>query len=533
MKPVALLSVYDKTGIADFARELVGLGWEILASGGTAKALADAGVSVRDVATLVGGGEILGHRVVTLSREIHAGLLARDTKEDREELKKLGIPWIDLVCVDLYPLQDEIRSPKATRESVIEKTDIGGPTLLRSAAKGGRIVVCNSSDRAKVLGWLKQGQPDKENFLSDLAAKAEAVVANYCLESARYLGGGKYDGMIGETALACKYGENAWQTPAALYGVDTADPLSLDRFKLIAGTGPSYNNLCDVDRMLQTITHVAAVFDLNRGKAPCVALGVKHGNACGAAVGENAREVLEKMLSGSLRAIFGGLVMTNFPIDEALGETLLTYKVGEGRRLLDGIAAPSFTKGAVEMLKRSGDKCRFLANPALEKIGKNSLDTSPRLRYVRGGFLRQPNYTYVLDLNDSRLEKLGTISRELENDLLLAWGIGATSNSNTITLVKGGMLIGNGVGQQDRVGAAELAIRRAQIEGHDTQGAVAYGDSFFPFPDGPEVLANAGIKAILASSGSKGDDAVKALCRDRGVALYLIPDATGRGFFGH
>jgi len=380
---------------------------------------------------------------------------------------------------------------------------------------------------------LKQGQPDKENFLSDLAAKAEATVASYCLDSARYLSGGKHEGMVGEAALACKYGENAWQNPAALYGVDTADPLSLDKFELVAGTDPSYNNLCDVDRMIQTTTHIAAAFDLNRGTVPLIAIGVKHGNACGAAVGESPREVLEKMLSGSLRAIFGGLVTTNFSIDESLAEILLTYKMKERRRLLDGIAAPSFTEGAVETLKRSGDKCRFLANPALEKIGKGSLDVSPRFRYVRGGFLWQPNYTYVLDFKDSKLEKLGTVARELEDDLLLAWGIGATSNSNTITLVKDKMLIGNGVGQQDRVGAVELAIHRAQIEGHDPKGAVAYSDSFFPFPDGPETLANAGMKAILASSGSKGDEAVKALCRDRGVALYLIPDATGRGFFGH
>lgn len=549
----ALLSVYDKNGIVEFARGLADLGFDLIASGGTAKALSDAGLAVRDVSELVGGGAILGHRVVTLSREIHAGLLSRDTEEDRAELAALGISRIDLVCVDMYPLSAEIASPSSSRESVIEKTDIGGPTMLRAAAKSGRIVVADPADRARVLEWLRGGEADREVFLRELAAKAEFVTGAYALQSARYHGSadpqisGTYDFFAGRKVSDAKYGENGWQSPAALYSSGGAaggnasggadDPLALDRFKLVAGTAPSYNNFADIDRMLQTITHIAAAFEKNRGRVPFAAVAVKHGNACGAAVSSDKADVLKKMVAGSTRAIFGGLVMTNFEIGAAEAEVLMTHLVPQGangapgRRLLDGIAAPAFAPEAIEMMKRSGDKCRFLANPALGTLNLTSLDTVPRFRHVRGGFLKQPNYIFVLDL--SRAEKTGSATTAQEDDLLLAWAVGSTSNSNTITLVRDGQLLGNGVGQQDRVGGAELAIKRAVDEGHDLAGAAAYSDSFFPFPDGPEVLANAGVSAILATSGSKNDDLTRKLCAERGVALYLLPDSEARGFFGH
>ena len=187
-KPIALLSVYHKDGVVEFAEELCELGWDLVASGGTAKALSDAGIAVKDVADLVGGGAILGHRVVTLSREVHAGLLADLTKpEDLKEMQDLNIPIIDLVCCDLYPLTEEIAKPDATPESVREKTDIGGPTMLRSGAKGRRIVVCDPADRSRVITWLKDGKPDEEKFLQELAAKVERTISDYCKASADYL----------------------------------------------------------------------------------------------------------------------------------------------------------------------------------------------------------------------------------------------------------------------------------------------------------------------------------------------------------
>ncbi len=547
----ALLSAYNKTGIVEFARGLLAdknYSWEILASGGTAKILTENNIPVIDVGSIV-GEPILGHRVVTLSREIHAGILAKDTPEDRAELEKRSIRFIDLVCCDMYPLAAEIAKPESTQESVIEQTDIGGPTMIRGAAKAGRIVICDPTDRSKVLDWLSSGEPDKDTFLDALHAKAEYVVADYVLTSARYHGKNKYEGFLGEQIAECKYGENGYQKPAFLYKKNNTDPLALENFKLIEGTPPSFNNYADIDRLLITMTHIAAGFDVNYGTVPFVAIAVKHGNACGAAVSEvfslplgeeiprklqdQKEEVLKKMVDGDKRAIFGGLVMTNFEIDETLAEILLSYGMESGRRILDGIIAPSFSAEAIATLRRKGDRCRFLANGALSTLSKNSLDTDHRFRYVRGGFLVQPNYTFVLDFKQAELEKHGKASVEQEKDLALAWAIGSTSNSNTISLVKGGGLIGNGVGQQDRVGAAKLALSRATDAGHDIEGAVAYSDSFFPFPDAPETLINAGVKAIFSESGSVNDPKSIEICEKNNVPFYLIPDPLARGFFGH
>jgi phosphoribosylaminoimidazolecarboxamide formyltransferase/IMP cyclohydrolase len=201
--------------------------------------------------------------------------------------------------------------------------------------------------------------------------------------------------------------------------------------------------------------------------------------------------------------------------------------------LLDGLIAPSFTTTAIDILKRKGDKCRFLANPALANLSKSSLDTHPRFRYVRGGFLRQPNYTMVLDFSSTSLETSAKLSEQQKQDIILAWAIGSTSNSNTITIVKDGQLLGNGVGQQDRVGGCELAIKRALDADHNLQNSTAYSDSFFPFPDGPLKLIAAGIKTIFATRGSVKDEEIKKVCMEKGAILVTLPDAGARGFFGH
>lgn len=528
--PTALLSVYDKTGIKEFAQELIGLGWDIISSGGTAKALSDNGIPVRDVAELVGGGAILDHRVVTLSREIHAGLLARYIDADIAELERLGIPFIDLVCVDLYPLADEIANPQATRESVIEKTDIGGPTMLSSAAKGRRIVVAKPEFRQGVIDWLKAGKPTADDYLNFLAATADAVVADYRLQSARYHSNGLYDGFVGRVDKTCRYGENAWQTPAHLLVGDSPDPLALSRFRAVEGADPSYNNWVDIDRLLQTLTHIAAGWELNFKMVPLVAVGAKHGNPCGAAVGSDSADVMRRMAEGDARALFGGLVMLNFELDQAGAEALKSVQ-----GVLDGIVAPGFTPEAIEVLSRKKtQKCRFLVNPALEGVGLGSLNQEVRFRQVRGAYLRQPNYTYVLDLSDEEMMWYGNeFSDQQRHDVVLAWAIGSTSNSNTISLVRNGQLIGNGVGQQDRVSCCELAIKRAKDAGHEVRGAASYSDSFFPFPDGPEALIKAGATAMFATSGSVKDAETQALCQKHGLVLCQLPDTKARGFYGH
>ncbi len=532
--PNALLSVYNKEGVADFARELVNLGWKIYASGGTAIRLEAAEVPAIDLAKIAGGGAILQHRVVTLSRHIHAGILARNSKEDLEELKKEKIPWFDLVCVDMYPLKEEIGRAGSTHESVIEKNDIGGPALIRAAVKGGRIVLSDKNDWQGFLDWLYAGQPDKERYLSNLAMKAEAAIADYALAFSRYLGEGEFEGIIGRRYWECKYGENPWQSPAAFYRSGYGDPLAFDCFKLEQGTSPSYNNLCDLDRLIQTVTHIAAAFDINIGHVPRIAVGVKHGNASGAAVGEDIKTVLENMVKGDPRALFGGVVMVNFQIDEPLAELLMTYGMPENRRrILDGIIAPSFRPEAMKILRRKNDKCRLISNIALENIDKTSLDATYRIRSVRGGFLSQPNYARALDLSHPELFKMGESNGNIEENILLAWAVGSTSSSNTITLVKDGYLIGNGTGQQDRVSCCRLAVERAREAGHDTEKSIAYSDSYFPFLDGPEILAKAGVKTIFSSSGSVRDHEFIEFCQNRNISLYQLSDKEIRGFYGH
>ncbi|OGI85852.1 hypothetical protein A3A01_01225 [Candidatus Nomurabacteria bacterium RIFCSPLOWO2_01_FULL_39_17] len=534
----ALISVYDKTDIEKFAKELINLGWRIISSGGTAKYLSDAGIKVTDVTEITSMPPILGHRVVTLHPKIHGGLLALDTKEHLAELEKYEIPWIDLACVDLYPLEEEINKPEYTRESVIEKTDIGGPAMLRSSAKGGRITICDPKDRMEVIKWLKNGEPNRNEFLNNLAAKAEALIGRYCSLSAEYHSAGLYKSIFGKKVLECAYGENACQKPAFLFRNHQSkdNSLAVYKWELSAGSPLSYNNLCDTDRMMQTMTHIGAGFEKNFNVVPLVAIGTKHGNACGVGVGEDTISVIDKILTGDLRAIFGGSVMLNFPVDEKVADELIYKYSSENRRLLDVVAAPSFTSGAIEILSRKKGKCRLLQNPEILKAGLTSLDTAKRFRYVRGGFLEQPNYTFVPELSK------GILDTSRLKDVVLAWAIGSTSNSNTITIVKDGKLMGNGVGQQDRVGAAKLAIFRADdaakfanstTDQADLRNAVAYSDSFFPFPDAPEVLINRGIKTIFSTSGSVNDEKIIEFCKSKGVNLIMLPDSEARGFYQH
>ncbi len=537
-KENALISVYNKNGLEEFADGLVAQGFNIYASGGTARRISEADIPVTDVAELIGGGSILGHRVVTLSREVHAALLAQKTPEDLEELERLGIPLIDLVAVDMYPLRDELAKPDSTEESVTEQTDIGGPTMLRAAAKGRRIVLSRVEQRAEVLEWLKNGRPDEEEFRRRLAGIAEYEVAAYVLESARYLGGPAVFGFMGQRVSTPLYGENPWQGNAGIYmDRNSTNPLAFHRFEQHGGIETSYNNVVEfAERMTQTVAHIAAGFEKNFGEVPALAIGVKHGNPCGAAYANTPHEAIRKMIEGDERAIFGGSIMLNFELDGELAELLVSHGMpSDQKRLLDIVIAAGADEDTIDILQRKTGKLRLLTNPALAELGVDSLDTKPRFRYIPDGAAVQDNYTYVPNLKrDAAILAGGWVSPEQERDLVLAWGVGSTSNSNTITLVKDGKLIGNGVGQQDRVGAAELAIKRAKDAGHNVEGACAYSDSFFPYPDGPLILAEAGIGIILSSSGSvKDSEIAEALAAKKLQSFLTLPDKEARGFFGH
>ena len=535
----ALVSVYDKTGIKEDVRRLVKMGWSIISSGGTAKVLAEAGIAVTDVAELVGGGAILGHRVVTLSREVHAALLADALKpEQLAELVEKEIPFIDLVRCDFYPLRDAIADPKATIDSVVETTDIGGPCMVRSGAKGLRIVVCRKPDMLWVLDELENAGDISLENRQKLRARAEFEVTKYTLDSATFHGAGQFQGFVGERISVPAYGENAWQTPAGLYTTGTDDSLALENFKVIEGSEPSYNNLCDLDRLLQVLTHVCAVWQKNQWQIPSIVVGVKHGNSCCVAVGDidNLLETMGRAITGDTRAIFGGLVICNFEVTGAIAEAMINFGMSEGiTQKFDGVIAPRFDDNAIEVLTRKKGKCRIIVNSQIFSA-QQTLDTAPRFRQVRGGFLIQPNYTFVPDFsNDPEMVRFGGMSASQAKNLALGWAIGAHSNSNTVTITANNRLLGNGVGQQDRVGAAELAIKRAVDAGHkaELQGASAYSDSFFPQIDAVEVLIRAGIESIFSTSGSINDRAVRELCMTNGVTLVQLPDKKARGFFGH
>lgn len=528
----ALISVFHKEGIEDFAKGLVSEGYEIVSSGGTAKYLREKGIEVTDAANITGVPAILGHRVVTLHPKIHGGLLA--TPEHDAEREEHGIPWFELVCVDLYPLANAIKEGKTDAE-VTEMIDIGGPTMISAAAKGGRIVVCDPGDRERVIAWIKEGEPEGAAFRRELAAKADFIVSSYRLLTARHFGDGVYEGITG-TLVAEGKGENASQSPAGLYSGGTDDPLALDKFTMLEGATLSYNNWCDVDRSLMTLVAAASAFKLAGKDDAKVIIGVKHGNPCGASVrfGSDTAGATKAMVEGDPLSLFGGTVISNFAIDAAEAEILVAHMAGEApKRILDCMIAPSFTEEAMTLLRRKNGACRFLVNEALGDERLRPTEGARMLRPVRGGFLAQGAYEFILDWNHEELEANGEVSEEVKIDMLLSWAIGSRSNSNTITIVKDGMLLGNGTGQQSRVDAAKLAITRATDRGHDLTGAVAYSDSFFPFPDGPLTLTDAGISAIFATRGSLNDEKVKEAVIEAGAAFVTLPDSIARGFFGH
>lgn len=329
-------------------------------------------------------------------------------------------------------------------------------------------------------------------------------------------------------------GENGPQSPAILHVYRSSDPLALCNFEQLEGNPMSGNNVLDMGRLLQTMTHIVAGYETygetDFGHTNNIAVAVKHGNPCGAAFGSaDPSAIIHAMLSGDPISIFGGSVMVNFHIGIHEAKFLK-------RTTLDTIFAPSIDMDAREFLARKNGRCRIVCNFHLGRLRKDDLDTTVRTTYVRGGELTQPNYTFVIDMQHPEMKRYGpheTATRTQEIDMLLAWAIGSTSNSNTITLVRNQMLIGNGAGQQDRVGAAQLAITRAMRSNHSSEGAVAYSDSFFPFPDGPKALIDAGVKALLTTSGSMRDQETIDLCIKSGIVLYMMPDALARGFFGH
>ncbi len=532
----ALISVFYKTGLVEAVSKLVVRGCEdIVSSGGTAAELQKAGISVAEVSDVTGFPEILDGRVKTLHPRIHGPILAKRTPDHEAQLIVHKMERIDLVCVDLYPFEETIAKPDATHDDIVEKIDIGGVALLRAAAKNYENTLVFASI-ADLLAWIEKGMPQDVETRRKLAAKAFAVTRQYDSAIACYMSKGQYDRMGGERSLICKYGENPWQEGAAFFRtMGVHDPLGLDKFMLVTGDKPSYNNLLDLNWLLQIMTHAVAGFETNFGpRHGSIALGVKHTNVCGAGESNDPTIAIQKMRDGDRENLFGGLVMFNFPLTAKLVDLFPVHQTPSGEvRMLDGVFAPEVSPEALRMLERKGGKCRVMVNPALAHLGVESLDAAPQFRSVRGGSLQQPNYTFVLNLKDPQLiVHCGALGLRESEDLEFAWAVGSPANSNTIIIMKDRMVIGSGVGQQGRKLAAKLAVMRARDAGHEAMllGAVAYSDSFFPFPDGPQVLVEAGIRTIFASRGSRNDEAVINFCKEAGITFVTMPDKVCRGF---
>jgi phosphoribosylaminoimidazolecarboxamide formyltransferase / IMP cyclohydrolase len=497
----ALLSVFYKDGIVDLARALHAHGAELLSTGGTMRAIAEAGLPVTEVADYTGFPEMMDGRVKTLHPMIHGGLLARrDDAAHLASMEEHGIGPIDLVCVNLYPFEETVEAGGSDTE-IIEKIDIGGPSMLRSAAKNHAsvAVVCDPRDYTRVAEEIAQGGTTL-GLRSELARKTFQRTGAYDTAIARWF--------QGKEGAALRYGENPHQV-AAFYADLSGDGLGGAEV-LKGGKELSYNNWLDLD---------GAVTAANDLPAPA-AIVVKHTNPCGAALASNAEEALRKAWDGDPLSAFGSVIAVNGVFDAACAE----YLVGPGH-FVEVVAAPEFEAAAVEILRTKpkwGKNLRLVRVPGL---GKSKREQSEERR-VWGGTLVQGSDS--LHAFDAELKLAGktAVPAGREADLRLAQVIVKHLKSNAVCLVRDGMLIGAGAGQMSRVDSAKIAVEKA---GERVQGSVAGSDAFFPFPDGPEALADAGVVAIVQPGGSKKDADVTAACDAKGVAMVH----TGTRHFRH
>lgn len=509
----ALLSTYDKTGVADFAEGLHRLGFELLASGGTATLLREAGIAVVPLEQLTGFAELLGHRVVTLHPAVHAGILARrDVPDDLAELEAHGIAPIDLVCVNLYPFEQTVGRLDVPWEEAIEQIDVGGPAMLRAAAKNHAhvIPVCRRDDYAAVLAELRETGDVAQSTRMALAARAFATTAAYDSAVATWLA---RDELFPETlvpafdkTLDLSYGENPHQR-AAFYAQRGARTHLLARVEQIHGKPLSFNNLNDLS--------AARLLALELDEPACVI--VKHANPCGVAVAETIDEAYAKALAADPVSAYGGVVVVNRPVTASLGETLVS-------QFVEVLFAPGYDEVAIEALVAK-DGTRILVDQERRAFAGSS---ERDLKRVLGGLLVQER-----DVGGDPLDEMtiacGEADADTWDDLLFAWTVVKHVSSNAIVIARDRQTLGIGAGQMSRVDAVRLAVERAREHGHDLTGAVLASDAFFPFADGPELALDAGVGAIIQPGGSKRDAEVIAAARARDATMIL----TGRRHFRH
>ena len=474
--PKAILSVHDKTGLADFARGLSELGWSLIASGGTARLLRDHNLAVTEVADYTGSPEILGGRVKTLHPAIHGGLLARPTKDDQQQLDGLGWDYIDLVAVNLYPFEQTITKPGTTLEDAIENIDIGGVTLIRAAAKNHERVtlVCDPADYETVLAELRSGGVSSQTRRR-LAIKGFAQTARYDAAISAYLAPDGAFTFQTYPVQVLRYGENPHQS-AALFGYNPGSgPLG---GIMLQGKPLSYNNLLDLDAAWRA----AVSFE-----KPTVCI-VKHLSPCGLASADTLAEAFPPALASDPVSAFGSVIATNRRFDADIAQAL-------GSLFVECIAAPGFTPEALELLTQH-------KNLRLVDMPSTTLDPLFELRSINGGILRQS-----VDLGDPADTAWHVVTQRQPTDaewrsLRFAWKACQHVKSNAIVFAQDEATIGIGGGQPNRVDCVRIAAQRA---GDKARGAVMASDAFFPFPDSVEVAAQAGITAIVEPGGSVRD----------------------------
>lgn len=523
----ALVSVSDKTGIEGFARILADRGVEILSTGGTYRALSAAGIAVREVSDYTGFQETMDGRVKTLHPKVHGGILAlRDAPEHRAAMEEHGMAPIDMVVVNLYPFEETIRRSGVTREEAVEQIDIGGPTMVRSAAKNHRwvAVVTDPADYGRVLDELEK----REGALSDelraeLAFKAYALTARYDAAISSWLfetDRGRHAGepalpaayaLAGVRELELRYGENPHQR-AAFYRTGGPGEPSVAGATVLSGKALSFNNLVDLDAALA----LAKEFD-----RPFVCV-IKHTNPCGAAAAEAIEEALEQAWSGDPISAFGSVLAFTRPVNLACAEFL----VG-GNRFVEAIVAPSFDDDALDLLTgkpKWGKSVRLLACGEFGPAARDARE--PELRKLVGGFLLQERDLAAEDPPAFETATQATPTETQLEELAFAARIAKHVKSNAIVLAGGSTVYGVGAGQMSRVDSVRLAVTKA---GERAAGSVLASDAFFPFPDGVEAAMDAGVAAIVQPGGSVRDKEVVAACDARGVPMVV----TGQRHFRH
>ncbi len=507
----ALVSVSDKRGVVEFAQNLRRLGWEVIATGGTMKLLKEQGVEVINISDVTGFPEICDGRVKTLHPKVHGGLLARrDDESHVAALKENGIEYIDMVCVNLYPFRETIAKPDVTMEDAIENIDIGGPSMLRSAAKNYKdvTVVCDPSDYAQIIAEIEsEGNTTRETRLA-LSAKAYTHTAQYDAMIATYMrrAANLNEKLFLEFDLvqSLRYGENPHQQ-ARFFRAQEEVSYSLATARQLNGKELSYNNIQDANAALQIVREFEEPF--------CV--GLKHMNPCGAAIGKDGVEAWTKAYEADTVSIFGGIVATNCEVTKAMAELMKPI-------FLEIIMAPKFSEEALEIL--STKKNLRLLEVKMEREQKSQ----PQYVSVNGGLLVQQLDLETKAVTSSMCVTSQKPSEAELSDLAFGWRIVKHVKSNAIVAVKDGQTLGVGAGQMNRIGSAEIALNQANAKGVHS-GIVLASDGFFPFDDCVTLASERGVSAIVQPGGSVRDEDSIKKAEEKGISMIF----TGERHFKH